>query len=400
MTAQRSGSNLASCPFKTYRRVALGAFPFRAGHLCHTAIFFYVMTTSPVKPAWPVEDIRIEDIDLEGSPRVRVQENADVILEYKDVYLSGNQMPNLHVFRVGKRYLLADGRHRLIAARRAEVESIRCYVHEGSEEACLMFALGCNAKHGVRRTHEDLRFVVHIALTRFPQWSDRLIAENVRVSPTFVGSVRSALVSQHTVTEPPMRLGKDGKMRHLPQTEPESPPEMSARTIPGQSPMFTEPPPPPTPAKPMTNAEMAHHLGKAEQALRRLAVEGCSPELEIAIAEVSAVRGACQLELFEFEKPRAKARTQQEVEAFIAANPKLGLTRDDAEWFWCKNEGCGWKVNGKAINNWQMVVRAWAGQRIFPSQKPDPSVRGSGGPKPKSIAEQDMDKLLKRLEKA
>jgi hypothetical protein len=47
----------------------------------------------------------------------------------------------------------------------------------------------------------------------------------------------------------------------------------------------------------------------------------------------------------------------------------LGLSKDDAEWFFDKCEGCGWKNAGKPILDWKATVRAWKRICVFPSQK-------------------------------
>jgi len=64
--------------------------------------------------------------------------------------------------------------------------------------------------------------------------------------------------------------------------------------------------------------------------------------------------------------PKRRAKTVEEV-ALVCA--KVGLTDQDAQWFWAKMEGSGWRNNGKPVRNWTMVVTSWKLAHIFPSQK-------------------------------
>jgi hypothetical protein len=65
------------------------------------------------------------------------------------------------------------------------------------------------------------------------------------------------------------------------------------------------------------------------------------------------------------EKNTARG-TREEVIAYCV---EKGLAAEDGEWFFDKNEGCGWKLAGRAIANWRSVISAWKRQAIFPSQK-------------------------------
>jgi hypothetical protein len=85
--------------------------------------------------------------------------------------------------------------------------------------------------------------------------------------------------------------------------------------------------------------------------------------------------------------------TEQEIADFLASL-KDPLPRDDAEWFFCKCEGCGWKNDGKAIVDWKMTCRAWAKAKIFPSQKQH---NGSQSPQEKHWATKASEIELAKL---
>lgn len=72
---------------------------------------------------------------------------------------------------------------------------------------------------------------------------------------------------------------------------------------------------------------------------------------------------------------------------------EVRLPKTDAEWFFYKCEGCGWKNDGKPILDWRMTVRAWEKIKIFPSQKV--FVNGRQQPPPKTVTEQVAERYSK-----
>ena len=95
---------------------------------------------------------------------------------------------------------LAGGFHRLDAAKLAGLTEIEVDVDEGGRDDAILYAVGDNATHGVRRTAEDKRRAVGILLARpeWAKWSDREIAERCRVSHKLVAKVRRILTGAGT----------------------------------------------------------------------------------------------------------------------------------------------------------------------------------------------------------
>src|SRR5262249_9474907 len=89
----------------------------------------------------------------------------------------------------------ADGFHRVEAARHANLTEIDADVREGTQRDALLFAVGANATHGLRRTNADKRRAVCLLLrdSEWGQWSDGEIARRCGVSDKFVGKVRHEL---------------------------------------------------------------------------------------------------------------------------------------------------------------------------------------------------------------
>lgn len=326
--------------------------------------------------ATPIE-LCLDDIDLEASPRVRVEDSEEMVIALREGYEGRGQPPFPIVYRCGDKLLLADGRHRIKGAKAAGLTKLYCNVRQGTPDDCLKEALGCNSKHGLRRTNADKRLCVEIALRKWPVMSDHQIADMTRVSAPFVGSVRVALVGQKTIPETTVRHAKDGRTmpvrptRNVSSAIPKSPANstisnpMAARKDPEGAINF---PPEPEPVE-MDRTEMAQHLQAAERCLLRFARGDGDPEhLMACLTEIRSVRGAIQMELpgMPLADKAGRRGTLKDVLAFCETK---GLPASDGHWFFEKNEGCGWKVNGRAMANWKMTVSAWERAGIFPSQK-------------------------------
>ena len=118
-------------------------------------------------------------------------------------------------FKTGDEMILADGFHRVMAARQNGFKDILADVRPGGRADALRHALSANAAHGLRRTNQDKRHSVQLALQEWPKLSDRELAKICAVSDHFVGDVRK----ESTANESQLlqaRIGADGKKRKLP----------------------------------------------------------------------------------------------------------------------------------------------------------------------------------------
>lgn len=178
------------------------------------------MVPAVVNPQLLVLDVAAIRLDPECQPRVRL--DPGVIGDYADGYRSGRSFPPLVVFNEGSQFFLADGWHRfkalLMAGRRqAEVE-----VRLGRRRDAILYAVGANATHGLRRTIDDKRRAVEILL-KDPEWhkrSDGWIADMAQVSQPFVGKMRRVLTGSSTASHNVLgcedRIGKNGKTYTVP----------------------------------------------------------------------------------------------------------------------------------------------------------------------------------------
>lgn len=163
-----------------------------------------------------MKPIKLTDIRIDGGTQTRAEISNATVDEYSEAVLEGAKFPPVDVFFDGVENWLADGFHRYHAHKRAKVTDITATIHNGSRDDALVFALGANTKNGLRRTNEDKRKCVSIALERWPDRSDRWISEVCGVGHPFVGKMRPQLESDSTLTS---RTGKDGKKRRAPSQQ-------------------------------------------------------------------------------------------------------------------------------------------------------------------------------------
>jgi hypothetical protein len=201
-------------------------------------------------------NIKLADIRIDGGTQTRAKINLEIVSEYADLVLDGTKFHPVDVFFDGVSHWLADGFHRYHAHKRAKVKDIAATIHTGSKDDALVFALGANAKNGLRRTNEDKRKCVSIALERWPEWSDRRIAEVCGVNNTFVGKRRSLVVS--TVDTNATRIGKDGVKQPATKPKAEVPPH------PDDLPSAEQEPAPPTPRVKIDAAERIWAVAKGQ----------------------------------------------------------------------------------------------------------------------------------------
>ena len=170
--------------------------------------------------------VPLDCVELDSSTQGRVQNDADVISEYSgvlgDVYAEAwarkgedasvdevaiFPFPAVVLFLDSKgRYWVGDGFHRICAAHASEFMGVVADVYKGGVKDALLYALGANASHGLRRGSEDIRRCVELAAMEYPEKSDRELGRLVGCSHVSVGKYRPAGSRLGFVT------GGDGKV--------------------------------------------------------------------------------------------------------------------------------------------------------------------------------------------
>ncbi len=141
--------------------------------------------------------LQITKIKIEGT-QSRTALNENTVTEYCDALLAGTGFPPVIVFFDGADYWLADGFHRFMAHCRAKFEQINAEVHNGSKRDAILYSVGANYDHGLRRTNADKRKSVMMLLedSEWCMWSDNEISKKCRVTQPFVSGIRKELKSE------------------------------------------------------------------------------------------------------------------------------------------------------------------------------------------------------------
>lgn len=166
-------------------------------------------------------------IRLDGGTQTRAALSQQTVDEYAEAIAGGAVFPPVVVFFDGTTYVLADGFHRVAAAKVAGLVEFAADVRQGDARAARLHAAGANLEHGLRRSNADKRAAVMVLLTdaEWSTWSDREIARRCGVSQPFVGKVRAELAAGDNGYHPSeTRVGADGK------TYPASQPGKTRRT--------------------------------------------------------------------------------------------------------------------------------------------------------------------------
>lgn len=153
-------------------------------------------------------DLELRLIRTDGGTQPRAAIDTAIVQSYAEDMANGAAFPPLVVFHDGVDYWLADGFHRFFAGKGCGLAEIDCDVRQGTVRDAVLFSVGANASHGLRRTNEDKRRAV-LTLLNDPEWagwSDSNIARQCIVSPHTVAKLRPApAVTMQTHSEPEVR---------------------------------------------------------------------------------------------------------------------------------------------------------------------------------------------------
>lgn len=147
-------------------------------------------------------NMNIADIRVNGGTQSRAAINQEVASDYADLVRAGAVFPPVTVFFDGVSYWLADGFHRYEAHVSAGAYEIAADIRQGTQRDAILFSVGANASHGLRRTNDDKRRAVLTLLNdaEWSKWSDREIARACGVSQPFVSGIRPRL-TENVISE-------------------------------------------------------------------------------------------------------------------------------------------------------------------------------------------------------
>ena len=144
-------------------------------------------------------EIQLAEIVASADTQMRVVGiDPDTVASYAEDLKAGATFPPIRVYHDGAEYHLADGFHRVEAARQIGLDAILAEVVQGTSRDATLAACAANATHGLRRTNEDKRRAISAMLTdpEWAVWSDRAIAKACAVDHKSVARVRRELTAQ------------------------------------------------------------------------------------------------------------------------------------------------------------------------------------------------------------
>lgn len=144
--------------------------------------------------------------------------------------------------------------------------------------------------------------------------------------------------------------------------EPEPPPAAP------EPPAIVEPPRPKPAPLPPSAAEAARQLARDLESLKRETAFALNDKFRHCCTLANLIVSSLQPVLPGME-PHVSTKGKGSRDDVIAYAVELELQKLDGEWFFDKNQGIGWKVNGKPIEDWRSVMRAWKKLGVFPSLK-------------------------------
>lgn len=145
--------------------------------------------------------IKLNELRLDGGTQPRTNINQEVVGEYAEVLESGKELPAIKVYNDGIYNWVADGFHRFFAHKKVNRLEIECEVVTGTLRDAVLYSVGANDDHGLRRSNEDKRKAVMTLLDdlEWSDWSDGEIARRCNVSTMTVGRIKKSL--NKTTTE-------------------------------------------------------------------------------------------------------------------------------------------------------------------------------------------------------
>jgi uncharacterized ParB-like nuclease family protein len=141
------------------------------------------------------QELPIALLRLDGGTQSRAELSISVISKYAEDMQSGDLFPAVDVFYDGQSYWLADGFHRVRATEQVGATKIFADVKQGTQRDAVLFSLGANKRHGLRKSEDDNKRSIERLLrdNEWNCWSNTQIAKHVGVSESYVRQMREEL---------------------------------------------------------------------------------------------------------------------------------------------------------------------------------------------------------------
>jgi hypothetical protein len=169
-------------------------------------------------------------LNTEDGGQTRVSIRRAVVQKYAQAMCQqqseGNlRFPAIIAYTVGTTCWLADGYHRVLAARQVGLSKLLADVRPGTQRDALLSSISANTEHGLPRSNADKHKAVKLLLAdaEWNQWSDREIARRCQVGHVLVSRLRKgASVPGKQMRERKVRRGGQVYEMEVPQTASEA----------------------------------------------------------------------------------------------------------------------------------------------------------------------------------
>jgi len=156
----------------------------------------------------------ISTADLKEGIQIRLKTNPETVRRYAETMEENAgqfPFPPLDVYQIDGELHIADGHHRWQAALAAGLETVPCFVHEGTEADLLATAFNGNSRNALQMTDADLKHGREVAILKFPNKSDRELAAICKCSAMTINRTKREMEEKGLFARPETVTGKDGK---------------------------------------------------------------------------------------------------------------------------------------------------------------------------------------------
>lgn len=232
-----------------------------------------------------MKTLELQSIRLDGGTQCRAKLDDEYIAALSAAWLDGAKIPAVTVYHDGSNYWLADGFHRYHAAQKCEFRDLLCDVVSGTRLDAIKHALGANAAHGLRRTNEDKRRAVEIALKEFPKLSNVEVAKICAVSDKTVAACRPSLVARSEIPNVSTRTDSLGRQQPAHKLTRPAPVTIQRAEVVRFEPVSKPESPAPKPEAPAIGGPLAEIAADAERGACPPPAATSTPVVEIAAAK-------------------------------------------------------------------------------------------------------------------
>lgn len=145
------------------------------------------------------QTLSVDLLRIDAGTQSRISIDEDTVDDYSEIISDSNgewPLGTLDVFNDGNDYLVADGFHRTLAAKRAKRSSVPCRIHKGTVKDARIFGMTANDLHGLRMSRADKRACVEWLLDNGGKMTQQEISDKAGVSKRLVQQVVADRKSQ------------------------------------------------------------------------------------------------------------------------------------------------------------------------------------------------------------